>query len=84
MKFKVKIHPKVDKFLSKSPNHLSDRIKRKFLLLKQDPFRYLEHYEGEKCYKLRIGDYRALIDVSIPSKIVYVRVLEHRSNIYKR
>ena len=84
MNFKVKLHPKVDKFLTKLSISLSERIRTKFQLLKVDPFRYLEHYEGEKCYKLRIGDYRALIDVNIPSKIVFVRVLGHRSKIYKR
>jgi len=52
-------------------------------LLKEEPFRFLEHYEGD-CHKLRIGDYRALIDIDTSRKIIFVRVLDHRSRIYER
>jgi mRNA-degrading endonuclease RelE of RelBE toxin-antitoxin system len=84
MSYRVKLHPKVDKFLKKHGDELAERIRSKLRLLKDDPFVYLEHYEGAKVYKLRIGDYRALIDVDTKKKIVYVRVLDHRKRIYKR
>jgi mRNA-degrading endonuclease RelE of RelBE toxin-antitoxin system len=35
----------------------------KLQALKVDPYRYLEHHEGSDFYKLRVGDYRALLDV---------------------
>jgi len=41
----------------------------------------LEHYEGQG-YKLRIGDYRALIDVDNQRKILFVRVFDKRGRIY--
>lgn len=84
MNYEVKLHPNVDKFLHKLDNELSARIKQRFNLLKENPFRYLEHYEGEDCYKFRTGDYRALIDIDTARKIIFVRVLGHRSKIYKR
>jgi len=84
MNFCIKLHPKVAKFLKKCDKKLEERIKNKLRLLKVDPFIFLEHYEGEKVYKLRIGDYRALIDVDTSEKKVFVRVLDHRRRIYKR
>ncbi len=48
-----------------------------------NPFHFLEHYEGE-YYKLRIGDYRALIDINFEKKILIVQVLDKRGRIYKR
>jgi mRNA interferase RelE/StbE len=84
MDFAVKVHPNVQKFLGKLDKQLEERIINKFKLLKSNPFVYLEHYEGEKVYKLRIGDYRALIDVDMVRKIVFIRVLDHRKRIYKR
>jgi mRNA interferase RelE/StbE len=84
MVYSVKLHPKVDKFIKKSEKELSARILKKLKQLKQDPFRFLEHYEGDDFYKLRIGDYRALIDVDKKRKICFVRHLDHRSRIYKR
>jgi len=84
MSYKVKLHPKVDKFLNKLDKLLSKRIRDKLRLLKEEPFKYLEHFEGKNYFKFRIGDYRALIDIEKNRKIIFVRVLDHRKKIYKR
>lgn len=84
MTYSVKLHPKVNRFLNKCDTILSGRIKKKLKLLKDEPFRYLEHYGGKDYRKLRIGDYRVLIDVDSSRKIIFVRVLDHRGRIYKR
>jgi len=84
MTYRVKLHPKVTKFLKKLDNHIEERIREKLHLLHHDPFHYLEHYESENCYKFRIGDYRTLIDINKQRKLVFVRVLNHRKNIYKK
>lgn len=81
--YEVKLHPKIDKFLNKSEKDLSERIKAKLRLLKEDPFLYVEHFEGD-YYKLRVGDYRALLDIETTRKKVFVRHIDHRSKIYKR
>ena len=83
MSYQIKLHPTVSKFLDKCGVLLSERIKTKLKLLIEDPFRFLEHYEGKDYFKLRIGDYRALIDVDKERKIVFVRYLNHRKKIYK-
>jgi mRNA-degrading endonuclease RelE of RelBE toxin-antitoxin system len=46
-------------------------------------FFYLEHFEGEDFYKLRIGKFRNLIDVDFQNKIIKIQVLGLRKNIYK-
>ena len=63
MTYKIKLHPKVEKFIKKSDAFIADIIKKRLILLKDEPFRYLEHYEGEDCYKFRIGDYRVIVDI---------------------
>jgi len=84
MNYSIKWHPKVRKFLSKLPEKISSRIVLKIKELKNDPFRYLEHYEGGDYYKLRIGDYRALIDVDFSRRLIFVRILDHRRRVYKK
>lgn len=84
MNYTIKLHPKVNKFLEKLDSILSSRLKKRLKLLKENPFRFLEHYEADSCYKFRLGEYRALIDIDIKQKIVFIRVLDHRSRIYKR
>ena len=84
MIYQVKLHPKVDNFLKKHDKQVEERTRKRLRVLEcENPFRYLEHYEGEKCYKFRIGDYRALVDVDQTRKIVFIRVLDHRGRVYK-
>jgi len=78
----VLLHPNVVKFLNRLDNNMRERIKEKLLELEQDPFRFLEHYEGA-YYKFRVGDFRALIDVDFERKEIMVRSLDHRKKIYK-
>jgi len=85
MSYKVKLHPKVDKFLNKLDNLLERRIRNKLKLLEtENPFRYLDFYEKEKCHKFRVGDYRALIDVDTKRKLIFVRVFDDRRRVYKK
>ena len=61
---------------------IAKRIFDKIDSIKENPFHFLEHYEGE-YYKFRVGDYRALIDIDFERKILWVRVLDKRGRIYK-
>ena len=69
-------NPNIKRFLNKLPKKDALRIIKKFKQLKDNPFRFLEHFEGEGSYKLRIGDFRALIDIDFEKKILFVRVLD--------
>ena len=84
MTYEVKLHPNVVKFLQKLPKEFSERIRDKLREVRKDPFLFLEHHADEDVYKLRIGEYRALIDVDFKNKILYVQVVDNRSRIYKR
>ncbi len=83
MTFVVMLHPRVDRFIDKLEHSVAQRIRTKLRLLRDEPFRFLEHHEGADVFKLRIGDYRALIDMDSTKRIVYVRHLDHRKRIYK-
>jgi mRNA interferase RelE/StbE len=81
MNFKIKFSKQATKFIRNLPNDIKERIKKKFKEVSEDPFRYLEHYEGDDCYKLRIGNFRALIDVD--NDTLFVRIFDKRGRIYK-
>ena len=84
MSFQIKWKPKSLKYLKKLPEYVALRIWNKVDALKQNPFRYLEHYEGGDFYKFRIGDYRILLDIDFKRKLLFIEVLDKRSRIYKR
>ncbi len=83
MSYSFKFDKNAEDFLNKMQVKDSLRIIEKLEIIKQNPFHYLESYEGD-YYKLRIGDYRLLIDIDFNSKILYIRVLDKRGRIYKR
>ncbi|MEK6935586.1 MAG: type II toxin-antitoxin system RelE/ParE family toxin [Nanoarchaeota archaeon] len=83
MIFKIEFSKQATKFIKNLPDDLKERLKNKFKEISENPFRYLEHFEGEDCYKLRIGDFRGLIDVDFDRKILFVRVFDKRGRIYK-
>ncbi len=83
MSFSIEWDEKVINFLKKLPSGVSERIFSKVESIKENPFHFLEHYEG-KYYKLRIGDYRALIDINFDRKILIVQVVDKRRRIYKK
>ncbi len=61
-----------------------ERIGRKLLAAAKDPARVLIRLRSVEAYKLRIGDYRAVVDVNWGEKIVYVLSVGHRSVVYRR
>lgn len=68
-------------YLETLPKNVGKRIMDKFGEVLKDPFHYVEHFEGEG-YKLRIGDYRAIIDIDFQNRILKVRVFDKRGRIY--
>jgi len=81
--YKIEWSKRADAELSKLPKDVVVRIIKKVDLIISEPFHFLEHYEGEDVYKLRIGDYRVLIDVDFSNKILKIQVVGHRKKIYK-
>lgn len=82
MRYRIMWDPKALEFLRKLPENIADRIVKRVSLLQDKPFRFLDSF-GD-TFKLRIGDYRALVDIDEKSKIILIRVLGHRRNIYKK
>ena len=70
--------------LNKLEKEIKERIWNKLQLCKEEPFRFLEHLTEIDGFKLRVGDYRAIIDVDNSSKTIKVLKVGHRKNIYEK
>lgn len=79
----MKVDKKAQDFLDKLSQDIALRIVNKLEQIKENPFHFLEHYEGE-YYKLRIGDYRVLMDIDFQRKVIWARIIDKRGRIYKR
>ena len=71
-------------FLEKLDKHLKDRIFKKIMSTKENPFHFFERLEGRKDYKLRIGNYRVIADINQANKTIEITLIGHRKNVYKK
>ncbi len=80
--YSVELTETSKKFLKRLDKKDLDMILNKIYSIRDNPFRYLKRLQGEKLWRLRIADYRAVMDILVSmNKIVVVRI-GHRKNIY--
>ena len=80
--FQIELTETAKDFLKKLQKKDAEIILRKIYSIRENPYRFLKRLQGEKLWRLRIGDYRAKVDVIISmNKIIVIRV-GHRKNIY--
>lgn len=84
MIWRILWHPKALRNLEKLPANIKQQIIKRVDKLQENPFHFLEHYEGQDVYKLRAGDYRALVDVDFENKTIKIQVFDHRRRVYKK
>ena len=59
------------------------RIIKKVGSILGQPSRFVERLEGSPYFKLRIGDYRAILDIQHREHIIVVVLIGHRSKVYQ-
>lgn len=69
-------------FLKKLNNKDSDTILNKIYSLRDNPFRFLKKLQGQKLWRLRVGSYRAIIDIIIKDNKIFVVRIGKRKNVY--
>ena len=69
--------------LNKLEPQIKEQIWNKLQQCKENPFRFLDHLENINGFKLRVGEYRLIVDVDTTSKIIKIIKLGHRKNIYE-
>lgn len=62
---------------------VAKRIVQKIESTKGEPHRFSVRLVGRTEYKLRIGDYRVSAGIEEKRKVIIIRSLGHRKNIYK-
>ena len=80
--FQIELTETAKDFLRKLQKKDAEMILNKIYSIRENPYRFLKRLQGEKLWRLRIGDYRAIVDIIISmNKIVVVRI-GHRKNVY--
>ena len=81
MKFTIVLSELAENFLKKVPKRDQEILLRKIYSLRDNPYPHLKKLQG-KLWRLRIMDYRAIIDVVVKTDTIYVVRIGHRRNVY--
>jgi len=74
---------KSKKQLSKIDKKIASRIVDRVEDIKEDPFTAVSRLSGSQFFRLRIGDYRAILDLQQGKLIIFVIETDNRKRIYK-
>ncbi len=80
--YSIQIEKSAEDFLRKLEKKDAEIILNKIYSIRENPFRYLKRLQGEKLWRLRIGDYRAIVDVIISMNKIIVLRIGRRKNVY--
>lgn len=81
--YQLKFDKSAIDFLNKLDKNNKERVWVKLQKIKENPFSFIEHLEEIDGFKLRIGDYRVIIDVDKANNIINILKIGHRKNIYE-
>lgn len=91
MNYRLIIHPKAEKDIDKLHTQTAERVIKKILALKTNPrppgYKKMIGYEsdralGQECYRIRIGDIRAIYTIEEQIITITVVQVEKRGDIY--
>ena len=80
--FQIELTETAKDFLKKLQKKDAEIILNKIYSIRENPYRFLKRLQGEKLWRLRIGDYRAVVDVIVSMNKIMVIRIGHRKNIY--
>ncbi len=82
--YEIKFSQDAEKQFKKLENELQKRIINSLSRIIINPENHIERLVGVPYYKLRVGDYRLILDLKVNDSVILVIELGHRKNIYKQ
>ena len=82
--YQIEITETARRFLNKLNKKDVKVILNKIYSIRDNPFRFLKRLQGEKLWRLRIADYRAIVDVFVSANKIVVLRIGHRKNVYQK
>jgi len=84
MVYEVLLSDKAKSQLKKLEKNIQERILATLERIRIRPESYVEKIVGDPGYKLRVGDYRLILDIEQNKLLILVLKVGHRRNIYKK
>ena len=81
--YEIIYHKSASKQLNKIPQDTKTRILKTLERIKIRPHSFVKSLSNSPYFRLRIGDYRIVLDIKNNKLIIIVVDVGHRKNIYK-
>ena len=72
------------KQLGKLEKHIQQRILSAVERVRIRPFHFVRRMVGEPYFRLRVGEYRIILDIKGDKMVIMVVHIGHRKTVYKR
>ena len=83
MSYEIEFSNFADKQLSKLPLDIQNRIVSTLKRSRIRPYSHVKKLVSSKYFRLRVGDYRVIVDIQDNKLIIHVVEVSHRKKIYK-
>lgn len=80
--YSIELTEKSEQFIKKVSKKDAKIILSKIYSLRDNPFRFLKRLKGQKLWRLRVSDYRAIADVIVSGQKIIIIRIGHIKNIY--
>jgi len=84
----IELSQKAYTFFKKLDAHLQERIRTGLKKLEQNlvpsDAKFVGRHNGDKVFRVRIGDYRALYKIKENNKVILITKLDKRPRVYNR
>ena len=84
MSYKIVFSDKAFKQLKKLENDIQERIIKVLERIRIRPESFVTKIVGDPGYRLRVGEYRVIVDIDNDKLLILVIKIGHRSKIYKK
>jgi len=86
--FFVELSEKADKFLNKLDSNIKNQLLKGLKKLGKNPHpkdaKFICRHQGDRVFRHRIGEYRALYKVKENEKVVLISKIDKRPRVYHR
>lgn len=83
MRYSVVFSPPAQKQFDKLEKNVQERILSSLERIRIRPYAFVKKLSGSSYYRLRVGDYRVIIDIKNEMLLIIVIEVGHRKSIYK-
>lgn len=80
----VELSERAHEWLVEAEPDVRERVRKRLDQAQDFPDHFLHRLSNSPYYKLRAGDYRAIIDWQRDADVLFVRIIGHRRNVYDR